>query len=530
MSEVYGPVTTARLSVCGVRRWVGRGEMNPIPTTSESNSLWLASAADTSYPALSGDLTADVAVIGGGIAGLTTALLLKREGARVVVLEAHRVANGVTGCTTAKVSALQAAMYSAIRKSKGEDAAGVYASASRTAVRTVEELARDRSIECDLEPRPAFTYALTDSETSSVQQEYDAASRAGLPVELVDATDLPFPTYGAVRLREQVQLHPVRYVQGLANAVDGDGCRVFEQTRVTGLNEGGPCVVETSAGRVRADHVVVATHYPIFDRGVYFARLKPQRSYCMGARLAPGASVPVGMSINVGSTTRSVRSHHDVLILGGEGHSAGARTATPERFERLESFAREHWDVAEITHRWSAQDPSAYDHLPMVGAYHPRASRVWVSTGFMKWGLTSATFGAIILTDLINGRPNDWATTFTPNRVSPRSAHQVAGLGLKFSTDVVLDRITPPQALSPAKVPVGEARVVQDGLGKTGVFRDESGQLHAVSLRCTHMGCLLRFNGAETSWDCPCHGSRFDVDGNVLEGPAVRPLPRRDVQ
>jgi len=501
----------------------------PASTTSESESLWLATAPSTSYPPLARDIAVDVAVLGGGIAGLTTALLLKRDGARVAVLEAGRVGRGVTGCTTAKVSALQSTVYSTIRGRKGEDHASVYATASLAAVELVDQLANDEQIQCDLERRPAFTYALTDDERSDVEKEHDAAVLAGLPVELVDGADLPFSTHGAVRLADQIQFQPVRYVQGLAEGVDGDGSHVFEQTRATGVDEGSPCVVMTTGGAVRADHVVVATHYPIFDRGLYFARLKAQRSYCIAARPRRAAHLPVGMSINAGSTTRSIRSHKEFLIVGGEGHTAGDSNATPERFNQLEQFAREHWDIKDVTHRWSAQDPVPYDHLPVIGPYHPLSSRLWVTSGFMKWGLTSATFGAVILTDLIGGRDNDWASTFSPTRISPGSAHEVAQLGVKFSADFVVDRVKPPQTRSRTNVPVGEARVVQDGLGKTGVYCDDEGVLHAVSLRCTHLGCLLRFNSAETSWDCPCHGSRFDVDGNVLEGPAVRPLERRSV-
>ena len=499
----------------------------PGETTSDSQSLWLTTAPETRYPPLAGEPAVDVAILGGGIAGLTTALLLKRAGARVAVVEARRVGSGVTGNTTAKVSALQSTIYSTIRSRKGGEAAGVYATASLAAVELVERLAREEGIDCGLDRRSAFTYALTADERRAVEEELDAAARAGLAVELFDGPELPFPLHGAVRLADQLQFQPVDYVQGLARAVDGDGSHVFEETRATAVDEGSPCVVRTTGGSLKADHVVVATHYPVFDRGLYFARLEAQRSYCIAARLAPASELPRGMWINAGDPTRSIRSHGDLLIVGGEGHAAGDRDATPERFRRLERFAREHWDVTEVTHRWSAQDPVPYDHLPAIGPYHPFSSRLWVSTGFMKWGLTSATFGAVILADLIGGRENDWAPTFTPSRLSPRSAPAVAKLGLKFSADLVLDRVRPPQAWSRANVPAGEARVVQDGLGKTGVYRDAGGVLHAVSLRCTHLGCLLRFNAAEISWDCPCHGSRFDVDGNVLEGPAVAPLRRR---
>jgi nitrite reductase/ring-hydroxylating ferredoxin subunit len=235
------------------------------------------------------------------------------------------------------------------------------------------------------------------------------------------------------------------------------------------------------------------------------------------------------MWISAGTPTRSVRGAGARLIVGGDGHTAGARTATPERFNRLETFARQHWDVDRITHRWSAQDPSHYDHLPVIGPYRPGSGRLWVVSGFMKWGFSSASFAAVLLADLINGRFNDWADTFGPNRLSPRSLHEPAGLGAKFTVDFVGDRLRRPDTASVDAVPRGEARVVGSGLDRSGVFRDESGGLHAVSLRCTHMGCLLRFNAAERSWDCPCHGSRFDVDGGVLEGPAVHDLERRDL-
>jgi nitrite reductase/ring-hydroxylating ferredoxin subunit len=330
-----------------------------------------------------------------------------------------------------------------------------------------------------------------------------------------------------VRLDRQLQLHPVRYVQGLAAAVEGDGSRVFELTRALGVDEGTPCRVETAGGSVTADQVVVATHYPMLDRGLYFARLHVERSYCIAVRMASGAPVE-GMSISAGSPTRSLRSYGDLLIVGGEGHPAGSGKAKPERFRALEAFARQHWDVAAVTHRWSAQDPVPYDHLPVIGPYRPGSKRLWVTSGFMKWGLATATFAAALLADRIAGRDNPWAGTFSPNRLSLRSAHEVAQLGAKFAFDLVADRVRPPQALSAEGVPSGEARVLPDGLGRKGVYRDDAGVLHAVSLRCTHMGCLLRFNAAETSWDCPCHGSRFDVDGAVLEGPAVRPLDTRD--
>jgi glycine/D-amino acid oxidase-like deaminating enzyme/nitrite reductase/ring-hydroxylating ferredoxin subunit len=497
-------------------------------TTSATEGLWLDTAPSTTYGALNGAQLAgiDVAVIGGGIAGLTTALLLKRDGARVAVLEAGRVGTGVTGCTTAKVSALQSTILSTVASRHGRETAAIYAAASLAGVERLASLAASEQIACKLERRAAFTYALEQSERPAVEREFTAARDAGLEVDWEETFGLPFATYGAVRLSAQVQMQPVLYAQGLGAAVAGDGSHVFERSRVLDVRPGRPCRVRTEHGSLVADQVVVASHYPLLDRGLYFARLKPERSYCVAARLASGApSAP--MAISAGSNSRSVRAFGSLQIVGGEGHPAGAFTSRPQRYERLEAFAREHWDVAEVTHRWSAHDLVPYDHLPMIGPYLPRSSRLWVNTGFMKWGLSSATFGAMILADAIAGRRSEWATTFSPTRLSPRSAAEAAGLGLKFSRDFVGDRLLPPSSRSAERVALGEARVVPDGLGKRGIYHAQDGRLHSVSLRCTHLGCLLRFNSAERSWDCPCHGSRFGVDGSVLEGPATTPLDHR---
>jgi len=496
-----------------------------VKTTTAAQSLWLEAMPPTGYPVLQGDQSFDIAVLGGGISGLTTALLCKREGARVVLIEADRVGGGVTGNNTAKVSALQSTMYSSIRHQHDAAAAADYAAGSAAAVEKVAALAAE-GIDCELHRRAAYTYATSSSELRTVEEEARVSREAGLPTVLTDTVDLPFPVTGAVRLDDQIEFHPVRYAQGLAAAIEGDGSRVFEGTRALALHEGGPSRVDTTSGTITADRVVVATHYPLFDRGFYFARLEAERSYCIAARLR--GEPPRGLSINAASPKWSVRSYGDLLILCGQGHPTGASGVGDERYRRLEDFAREHWDVEEITHRWSAQDPSPYDKLPMIGPYTPRSSRLFVASGFAKWGLSGGTLGAMILADLLAGRTNPWAARFSPNRLSPRSAPTLARMNAKVGVDLVGDRLTPAQATSTDEVPAGQARIVRDGAGKTGVYRDDAGSLHAVSLRCTHLGCLLRFNGAERSWDCPCHGSRFDVDGAVLEGPAVHPLERKE--
>jgi len=500
-------------------------------TTDQAHeSLWLAGAAPTAYPPLDDDTTFDVAVIGGGIAGVSAALALKRDGARVAVLERGVVCGGATGFTTAKVSALQETKLSEIHGMHGADGAAAYAAASLAAVERIDELVAQEGIDCGWERADAYTYAASEDQVDAVVQEAHVALAAGLDVRLTNDVPLPFSVAQAVCLPGQGQMDPVRYVRGLAAAVEGDGSRVFESTAVDGVEEGSPCRVRTQSGAtVTARDVIVATNYPLLDRGLFFARMEATRSYLVAARVRGEATD--GMLITAGQPSRSLRSyrHGDDtwLLVGGEGHLTGSGEAQPERFAALERFAREHFDVVDVPYRWSTQDGMPTDKLPYIGPYTLASSHLFVAGGFQKWGMTSATIAAEVLADAIAGRTNPYAAVFDPNRATVRSAPALAKAQLWVARHFVGDRLSPAETRSAEDVPAGEARVVRSGLGKIGVFRDDDGVAHGVSLRCTHLGCLLHFNAAERSWDCPCHGSRFGVDGCVLAGPATAPLERR---
>lgn len=498
-----------------------------VPTTTAQGSVWLRALPAVGYPPLHGEAVADVAVIGAGITGLTTALLLKHAGLRVVVLEAGRVGAGVSGNNTAKVTALQATVYSTITARHGQAAAADYAAASLAGVELVATLTEREGIECELQRRPAYTYAISERERGTVAHEAATARAAGLRAVLEEhsSLDVPFPTYGAVRLDEQLLLHPLRYVSGLAAAVDGGGCRVHEHSRVLKVREGQPCRIHTAGGVLSAERVVVATHYPLLDRGLHFARLETARSYCIAARLRTGAP-PVGLAISAGSPSWSLSRAGDLLIVAGQSHCAGQRGVGTRSYDRLAAFASQHWDVDAVIHRWSAQDSAADDKLPLIGSYTQANTRLYLATAYQKWGLSTGTFAAIAIAGQITGTPPSWADRFTPHRIDLRAVPDLVRINAKVAMDLVGDRLNPAHT-RPEQIPPGQAGVIRDGLDRTGVYRDPDGILHAVSMRCTHLGCLVRFNQAERSWDCPCHGSRFDVDGTVLEGPATSPLPRR---
>ena len=494
-------------------------------------SLWVGTTPDSGFPTLTGDIEADVAVIGGGIAGLMTAALCRQEGHRVVVLEAGRLAAGATGYTTAKLTALHGLVYDRLARSFGDQAAAQYADANLAGIARVAALVEQHAIDCDFERQPAFTYTTDTSAVGAIEAEVATAGRIGLGATLTTETDLPYPVAGAVRLDGQAQFHPRRFCLGLAATIPGDGSQVFERTQAVEVHDGDPCVVATGGGQVTARHVVVATHLPFLDRGGFFARAHPVRSYALSATL--DAAVPTGMYLSIDTPTRSVRparmDGHPVVILGGEGHKVGQDEDTRQRYAVLESWAREHFPVRSIDYRWSAQDYMPVDGVPFVGPVLPRSERVLVATGFKKWGMSNGAAAAIMLTDRIAGRDNAWATLFDTDRLNLR---QAASELLKENADVVkrfvADRIRTDLRRSPDDLAPGEAAVLRQGAGRVAAYRDPGGTLHRVSAACTHMGCTVTWNTAETTWDCPCHGSRFSVDGEILEGPALRPLERRD--
>jgi Rieske Fe-S protein len=342
---------------------------------------------------------------------------------------------------------------------------------------------------------------------------------------------LPFAVEGAVAFDDQAEFHVRSYLVALIAALAAGGCRIFERSRAVEVDSHEqPAVVKTPGGRVVADQVVVATHYPFLDRSLAFARVHPERSYAILCRIA--GTPPDGMLISAGSPTRSVRAvrvgDEELLLVGGEGHRTGTGGDTEERYERLAAFAREHWEVRSVDYRWSAQDNTTVDRVPYVGRLSPREHRVFMATGFAKWGMTGGTAAALLLTDLLVGRDNPSASLFDPNRLNLRaSAKKLVKENLQAGLRFAGDRLTKAGWRSADDLRRGEGDILRVGGERVAAYRDDDGTLHAVSPTCTHLGCQVNFNAAERSWDCPCHGSRFSTDGRVLQGPAVHRLERK---
>ena len=495
-------------------------------------SVWITTSRAGGFGVPQGAVDVDVAVVGAGIAGLTTALLLKRSGLRVAVLEAGAVCCATTGHTTAKVSTQHGLIYDTLSSSFGADGARAYAEANLAALGLIEELVREHEIDCDWERRAAYAYTEDDSYVAQIEQEVEAAREAGLPATYTEQTDLPWAVKAAVRFDDQAQFHPRRYCLALARLVDGDGSHVFEQTRAFDVEEGTTCVVKTDRRDVRAAYVVLATHLPFLDQGGVFAKCHPEREYVLAVALEE--PVPRGMYISAEQPTRSIRQHPfdggELLILSGESHKTGQEEDPESRYATLEQFARERFAVRSVDYRWSTQDHMTVDQVPYIGKLRRGSELLYTATGFNKWGMTGGTTAAIVICDGILGRENPWSELFDPNRVKPvASAKQFVKENLNVARRFVADRITQRSPVALEALEPGEGQVTTAGAKQIAVARDSDGVLHAVSARCTHMGCIVRWNSAETTWDCPCHGSRFAADGTVIEGPAVDDLERHDI-
>jgi glycine/D-amino acid oxidase-like deaminating enzyme/nitrite reductase/ring-hydroxylating ferredoxin subunit len=497
-------------------------------------SFWLATTPETDYPKLADGIEVDVAVVGGGITGITAAVVLKRAGKTVALLDSRRIVYGASGYTTAKVTSGHGASYTKIRKAFGADGARSYARANEAALEWIARLVEANRIDCDFERRTNYVYAETEDEVAELRQEAEVERQAGLATRLVDETPLPFPVAAALRLQNQAQFHPRKYLLTLAATISGDGSHVFEQSRVDRVKHGRPCEVAVGRRVLRAADVIVATHLPILDSGLFFTNAYPHRSYAVAAPLA-GAPDPDGMYINSGTPTRSIRTIRDggrvLLQVGGNGHKTGEEANTPARYDQLEEFVREHWPGAgEVEYRWSTQDYMAHDSVPYVGRLRRRSEHLYAATGYSKWGMTNGTVAAMILSDAILGRANPWARLFDSNRLPRRSAlggffRENASTWLRFLSGWVSggDRATL-AGLGP-----GEGAVIRVRGRKTAVYRDDEGRLHGLSPVCRHLYCCVAWNPAERSWDCPCHGSRFDREGRAIEAPTTEDLKRRQL-
>ena len=500
-----------------------------------TNSVWSETTPAPNYPALAGNVTVDVAIVGGGITGITAALLLQREGRRVAVVEARRIGKGETDKSTAHLTEALDVHYHTLISRFGVDGARLAAAGQREAIERIALFADELSEPCDFRRVPGFLFAETSADIDELAAEEAAVRKLGLAVTTTTEVPLPFPIARALRFDNQATIQPRSYLQGLAEMFAHAGGRIFEETQVVDVDEGEPCRVITERGVVMAREVIVAAHVPVSNRVLLHTKLAAYRTYAVGVELPDGTAFDPGLFWDLAQPYHYIRGHvvggRNYLIVGGEDHKVGESADTTAPFQRLERYVRDRFrrDVAATDYRWSGQIVQSVDGLPYVGR-NAMSSRVFVATGYAGNGITNGTLAALVLTDEVAGRPSRYGALLDATRIKPlASARTFIQENVDFPKHLIGDRLPLPGAGALAMIPPGEGSVLSFGGKRLAVYRNGNGELSALSPVCTHLGCLVHWNTTEKSWDCPCHGSRFDAHGRVLNGPALDPLQRREI-
>lgn len=502
---------------------------------SESQSYWRAHKDFPAFPKLSEDMEVDVAIIGAGLTGITAAYLLSRSGLKVIVVEGSSILKGTTGFTTAKVTAQHGPIYQQLITTFGEEKARWYYEANTEAKDFIEQTINHLGIKCDFEKVAAFLYTDTDDGVEILKKEMDAYEKMGIEEAiLTKETGLPFTVKESLKLENQGQFHPLKYSVALVEEASANGVQFFEQSRAKSIHSTN--LVEMVDGHeIRAKKILVCSHFPFNDEdGLYFTRMYSERSYAVAA-LAE-ANYPKGIYINVEKPTRSIRTALNsdgrrYLLLGGEGHITGRfQGDTNANYEALAAFGREQFKVKQYAYRWSAQDLVTLDQIPYVGAMTTRLQDVLVATGYAKWGMTNSTVAARIMADNVLGKENRFAELYSPTRskMKKEDLKGFAQINANVAKELVKGKTEKIDVVF-QDLKAGSGDIIKLDGKKVGAYKDDYGKIHLVKPVCTHLGCDVVFNDAESSWDCPCHGSRYKYSGEVIEGPAYKPLEKIDL-
>jgi glycine/D-amino acid oxidase-like deaminating enzyme/nitrite reductase/ring-hydroxylating ferredoxin subunit len=493
----------------------------------KTTSYWEATDSLIETAGLAEAIETDVCIVGGGIAGLTTAYLLAKQGREVVVVDDGLIGGGETCRTTAHLSnAIDDRIYR-IEEWHGEEKTKLAVQSHGRAIDEIERIVNEEKINCDFLRLDGYLIEAENGE-DDLEKELAAAHQAGLiDVKFVDRAPISdFDTGKCLRFPRQGEFHILKYLNGLAKAITRDGGRLFSHTRAMEWTGGEAPEITTANGKtIKAKKLVLATNYPLMSK--MFAQLPAYRTYAVGIKMPANSAEPV-LLWDTADPYIYVRTHaekdHQILIVGGEDHRTGQENDAEERFDRLVSWARKRFPAAgELKFEWSGQFLETHDGLAFLGQYSDSEPNVYLITGDSGMGMTHGTIGGILVTDLISGKENRWAKVYDPTRLATQSVKEAIP-EIVSSTTPYVDWITSGDVASVEDIKKGEGAIIREGLTKTAVYRDEAGKLHKRSAVCTHLGCIVRFNSLEKTWDCPCHGSRFSTKGDPINSPAIAPL------
>ena len=486
--------------------------------------LWLDTISAPKFSQLTHDRSVDVCIVGAGMAGVTLAYLLKDTELNVALIDSDEVLHGTSAYTTAKITAQHNLDYHKILNHYGEYQAKCYANAQLDALDFIEQTIKKLNIDCDFEKKFSAVYTQDEKYIPILEKEFKAYQKLGLNGRLVDELDLPFPIEKALILENQAQFHPLKYLICLLQEIKkSSNIEVYEHTPAVELKKQPThYVIETKTGfHIEAKKVVQTSHFPFYDDlALLFAKVEPSRAYltaCKGAK-----TMPHGMYISYEEPTRTIRTYQDYLIVGGEDHRTGTTDDTVKKYEIIEQFARDMFEIDDISYQWSTQDYKTIDQIPFIGRMQEN-DEIYVATGFKKWGMTNSTVSALLLRDLILQKENPWRSLFSPQRKNIRAQFKnLVIYNAQVASELLKGKLKAGDDLE--SLDRGQSTVINTDEGKYGIYKDENDELFVVDITCPHLGCELNFNRAEVTWDCPCHGSRFSYKGEIITGPAHHPL------
>lgn len=499
----------------------------------EPEPFWRDTSQLNTFSPLKIDTETDVAIVGGGITGITTAYLLSKRGFKVAIIEAGNLLNGTTGHTTAKVTAQHGLIYDEFIQHMGEEKAKLYYEANNDALNFVRQTSKELKMNCDFSDEDSYMYAISDEYARKIHKEFDAYQKLGIHSEFVDDIPLPIDVKGAVIMKSQGQYHPLNYLKALVDEIIKAGGEIYEQTTAIDIDETTPkpTIITRNGHRVACQFAIACSHFPFVDKkGFYFARLHAERSYILAVRAK--LDYPGGMFYSADSPTRSLRytpmNGEKLILISGDGHKTGQGKSTYKHYQALEEFGEEVLGIEEIKYRWSAQDLYTLDKVPYVGPITSNKTNILIATGYRKWGMTNGTAAAHLLADLVAEKSNPYEELYSPSRFY---ADPSIKKFLKQNIDVAAHLIEGKIDIADKRVEdIGndEGSIVMINGKRAGCYKDADGNINLVDTTCTHMGCEVEWNSGDRSWDCPCHGSRYDIGGDVIEGPAKKALKKVD--
>ncbi len=493
------------------------------------SSIWINSLDyKNSFDRLANDIETDVCIIGAGIFGLTAAYYLSKIGYKVVVIDRGEVARKTTANTTAKITSQHGLIYKYLIDSQGKELAKQYLDANEEAIRNIKKIIDDEKIDCDFEFQDSYVYTTDSKEIGKIRLENESVNSLGFKSELVTDTELPFEILGAIKFPNQAQFNPLKYVDGLVKSIFNNSGEIYTNTIVYDVDEkDGKLVTYTKYNKVKSKYVVIASHYPFVNKlGYYFLKMYQSTSYVIAADI--GDKSFNGMYIN---TTDPIFSYRfadfygkRILLVGGADHKTGANIDLLNAYQILENEVKKYYPKAKILYRWNTEDCITLDKIPYIGEFSNFMNNVFVGTGFNKWGMTSSNVAANIIKDKIIGFKNSYEDVFKSTRLHPvKNGAEFGNMIKESANSLVLNKFKIPEE-DIRQIKNGEGKVLEYDDDKIGVYKDESGKAHVVKPICTHLGCLLNWNNLDKTWDCPCHGSRFDYTGKNLYDPAIKDL------